>query len=122
MRGMKPIVSSSAARPLRTGLVIAAVLAASGAQAASAPPLVTSAQLRTEALAATCAQCHGTDGRSVSGLSVPALAGQPRDDLVLKLQAFRAGQKPSTVMGQLVKGLTDEQIGDVARYFSGLAP
>lgn len=116
---MKRLASSRI--PVLAPLALLALLATPGAGAAP-PPLVTAAQLRVEALAATCAQCHGTDGRAEAGQPVPSLAGQPHDDLVLKLQAFRAGQKPSTVMGQLVKGLSDEQIVAVARYFSGLTP
>jgi cytochrome c553 len=78
--------------------------------------------LRTRSLAATCAQCHGTDGRSAPGAIVPPLAGRPASVLVDKLMAFRTGSAPSTVMGQLAKGYNDEQIRRLASYFAALPP
>jgi len=67
-------------------------------------------------LAATCANCHGTNGKSIGGNE--ALAGLPKDSLVAKLKAFRSGDKPSTVMGQLAKGFDDAQIEAIATYLS----
>ena len=68
-------------------------------------------------LAATCANCHGTDGRSVTK-EVPALAGQPKDFLVSQMKAFQEGKRPATVMHQLAKGYTDAQIDLLAGYLS----
>ena len=70
-------------------------------------------------LAANCAACHGTAGVAVSH-TLPPLAGQPRDNLISSMQAFKSGTRPSTVMQQLAKGYTDEQIALIAGYFSGL--
>ncbi|HEX2197850.1 MAG TPA: c-type cytochrome [Burkholderiales bacterium] len=67
-------------------------------------------------LAATCATCHGTDGRSVGGME--ALAGMPKAEMVRKLNEFRAGDRPATVMHQLAKGYTDQQIDLLAGYFA----
>lgn len=71
----------------------------------------------TKSLAATCANCHGTDGRSVTK-DVPSLAGMPRQDIAASLRAFKAGTKPATVMHQLAKGYTDPQIDSLAAYFA----
>ncbi|UGQ46635.1 c-type cytochrome [Massilia endophytica] len=68
-------------------------------------------------LAATCSGCHGTNGKTV-GNALPALAGQPRDVLVAKLKAFKAGSAPSTIMSQLAKGYTDEQLEQIAAWFA----
>jgi cytochrome subunit of sulfide dehydrogenase len=69
-------------------------------------------------MAAACAQCHGTDGRSAPGSTVPPIAGMPRDHLSAQLKAFKAGSRPSTVMGQLAKGFNDAQLEQLADYFS----
>ena len=69
-------------------------------------------------LAASCAQCHGTQGRSVS-TEVTALAGLPKDLIVQRMQEFRDGKRPATVMHQLAKGYTDAQIDRIAGYFAG---
>jgi len=67
-------------------------------------------------LAAACANCHGTNGVSQQGMS--NLAGQQRDYLVQQMQDFRAGKRPATIMHQIAKGYSDEQIDALAAYFS----
>ena len=68
-------------------------------------------------LAATCANCHGTDGRSATR-EVPALAGQPKEFLVSQMKAFQEGKRPATVMQQIAKGYTDAQLELLAGYLS----
>jgi cytochrome subunit of sulfide dehydrogenase len=67
-------------------------------------------------LAATCANCHGTAGKSNGGL--PALAGLPKDTLIQSMRDFREGKRPATVMHQLSKGYSDEQVVLMAEYFA----
>jgi cytochrome subunit of sulfide dehydrogenase len=67
-------------------------------------------------LAAACANCHGTNGVSQPGM--PRLAGQPRSYLEQQMQDFKAGKRPATVMHQIAKGYSDEQIGALAAYLS----
>ena len=78
------------------------------------------AALHARALAATCANCHGTEGVATDGSAVPSLAGMPKDYMLKQLAAFKDGSRPATVMNQLVKGLTDEQVQSVASYFAAL--
>ena len=68
-------------------------------------------------LAATCAACHGTDGRSVTK-DLVSLAGLPRDRIVSQMRAFRDGTRPATIMQQIAKGYSEEQIDVIADYFS----
>ncbi len=68
-------------------------------------------------LYATCAACHGTNGAG-SGTTLPALAGQPKDALVASMRAFKAGTRPATIMHQIAKGYTDEQIEQIAAYLA----
>jgi sulfide dehydrogenase cytochrome subunit len=71
-------------------------------------------------LAASCAMCHGTDGRS-AGITEP-LAGRPAKEIVATLKLFREGKKPATIMNQIVKGYTDAQVEAIAVYFSEQEP
>lgn len=66
--------------------------------------------------AAACANCHGTDGRAQPGME--ALAGKDKDEMVQKLLDFKSGRKPASIMHQLSKGYTDEQLKDIAAYFA----
>ena len=68
-------------------------------------------------VAANCANCHGTTGKS-SG-ATPSLAGQSKVYLVEQMRAFRDGKRPATIMHQIAKGYTDEEIAALAAYFAG---
>ena len=82
------------------------------AQAQTKDPL----QLRS--WAAACANCHGTLGIAQSGME--SLAGANKDDMLKKLLDFKSGKKPATIMHQLSKGYSDEQLADLAGYFAAL--
>ena len=74
--------------------------------------------LYVKGLAATCAACHGTNGASAAGSSVPSLAGMPRAYMVEQMKAFKAGTRSATIMHQLAKGYSDAQIEQMATYFA----
>ena len=69
-----------------------------------------------QVLSASCAACHGTNGNSVGGTSV--LAGLDRSHFVAQMMAFRTGERSSTVMHRHAKGLTLEEVNDLADYFA----
>src|SRR5262245_25504521 len=97
---------------MRTTLIGCVALAAALAAPAQAQDV--------RSLAGTCTACHGTDGRSVGGIP-PALAGQDRNYLLQALMDFKAGKRPATIMHQLAKGYTDEQLQQLAAHFSSMS-
>ncbi len=95
---------------MRSALLFAAALAAA--------PLGAAAQdSAARNLAAACAICHGTEGRAVTKDVIP-LAGLPKDHIATQMRAFRDGKRPATVMHQIAKGYTDQQIEQMAAYFA----
>jgi len=103
-----------------TPFLAALLLLGSYAGSATAATPQDTVKLHQRALAATCANCHGTEGRTTEGSAIPSLAGMPREYMVAQMKAFREGTRPATVMHQLTKGLTDQQIETVSTYFSTL--
>jgi cytochrome subunit of sulfide dehydrogenase len=67
-------------------------------------------------LAAACAACHGTNGHAVTGMA--ALAGMDKAYVVKVMQEFKTGKRPATLMHQIAKGYTDEQIVQIAEFYS----
>jgi len=68
---------------------------------------------------ATCAGCHGAAGLSNNPLW-PNLAGQQTAYLVKQLKAFRTGERKDPMMEPMAKPLTDDDIANLAAYFSSL--
>jgi len=93
---------------MRLALVCAVVLATA--------PIAVTAQDAGRDLASSCAMCHGTSGHSIGGYE--PLAGMPKDELVRKFKEFRSGAKPATVMHQIAKGYTEQQIEQIAAFFA----
>ena len=71
---------------------------------------------RAALLSASCEGCHGTGGRSPG--AIPAIAGKSADYLRETLESFRSGKKEATVMGRHANGYSDEEIRQIAEYFS----
>ena len=74
--------------------------------------------LYARSLAATCANCHGTNGKAAPGSSLTALAGLDKNYIVAQMKAFQTGSRPATVMHQISKGFNDAQVESLATYFS----
>lgn len=73
------------------------------------------------AVATNCARCHGVDGLGRGSGAFPGLAGQQVRYLELAMQAYAKGERHSGIMGPVAAGLTVEEMGELARYYSGLA-
>jgi len=75
--------------------------------------------LRGRTIASACFGCHGAG--SESGAAIPPLiVGAPAKYIEGSLKAFRDDSRPSTIMGRIAKGYTDEDIAAVAQYFSAM--
>ena len=94
-----------------TATAFAALALLAGPAAAQDPNLARN-------LAANCANCHGTNGKAVPGAGMEPIAGEPKDKLVKKIKEYRSGVRPATVMHQISKGYTDEQIDLIAGYLA----
>ena len=66
----------------------------------------------------TCAGCHGEDGTSAG--SAPSIKGLPAQHLKNTMMDFRSGKRPSTIMGRIAKGYTDDQISAMSDYFANM--
>ena len=110
---LNPLVSSQ-----RLMLALATtMLAPAAAMAATTAPAANLRAQDVAVLAASCANCHGPDGRSTGG--IPTLRGLPEQHLLQRLQAFKAGTaQDATVMTRLAKGYDDEQLKALAAWFS----
>lgn len=93
------------------GLALALALNTGLAQAQGFDP-----QLQARSLAATCANCHGTNGQARGDMK--PLAGMPAEKMLAALADFKSGAQPATVMHQIAKGYTEEQLQLVAAYFA----
>lgn len=102
-------------------LVVLALLMAGSALSAFSAPSHAADPTTGRNLAATCAQCHGADGKGAVS-AFPALAGQDKATLVGKLKYFKEGKGALTIMHQIAKGFSDEQIDLMAAYFSAQSP
>lgn len=67
-------------------------------------------------LAATCANCHGTNGQARGDMK--PLAGLSAEKIIAAVADYKSGAQPATIMHQIAKGYTDEQIKLVAAYFA----
>jgi len=72
---------------------------------------------RGQEKAAVCTACHGQGGTSTTG-NWPTLAGQHEDYLKQALSQYQAGGRKDPVMAGQALNLTDEDIADLAAYFS----
>ena len=93
------------------------IVAVFAAALAAAPFSAAAQETAGRNLAAGCAICHGTEGRPVTKDVIP-LAGLPRDHIVTQMKAFRDGKRTATVMHQIAKGYSDEQIDQLASWFA----
>ena len=69
-----------------------------------------------------CIGCHGIPMYKTAFpevYSVPMIAGQSSEYIVKALQGYRAGDRSHPTMQGIAKGLSDQDMADVAAYYSG---
>lgn len=67
-------------------------------------------------LAQACLGCHGAEAQGQDG--VPGIAGRPAPELVAQMAAFRADERPATIMGRITRGYSQAEIEAVAAYLA----
>ena len=102
----------------KTALTTAAFFALLSPVLASADGLVDGSADAGQAKAAACSACHGGDGNSFNP-QWPSIAGQHATYLVKQLKAFKDGSRSDPLMGAQAMMLSDQDMNDLAVYFSG---
>jgi sulfide dehydrogenase cytochrome subunit len=95
----------------RTLAAVALVISTAAGAAPPSPAMLTNA----------CGACHGTHGAS-AGPTMPSLAGQSKEAIVVAMQKYKSGERPSTIMGRLAKGYTDADFAAMGTFFSEQKP
>ena len=75
--------------------------------AAGVPPMVVG----------PCISCHGPQGASV-GPATPIIAGMSDRRFIESMEEYRDDERPSTIMGRIAKGYTDNDFKVMASYFA----
>jgi len=91
----------------RVSVAVVFALSASGAALAVDAPVG----------AAGCSGCHANNPRVET--PVPPLAGRPAADISAAMVAFKAGQRPGTIMDRIAKGFSDAEIQAIAQWYAG---
>ena len=71
-----------------------------------------------QAMVQNCFVCHGPGAKG--SLAIVALAGRPKELIAQQLLAYKADQRPGTIMLRIAKGYSDEQIGAIAAFVATL--
>ncbi len=69
--------------------------------------------------ARACRTCHGIDGIARIPIA-PHLAGESQVYIETQLKAFRNGKREHEMMTVVAKGLSDEDISDLAKWYSAI--
>jgi sulfide dehydrogenase cytochrome subunit len=65
-----------------------------------------------------CYGCHGPAGAGMG--AVPGIAGRDAAELTALMAAFRANERPATIMGRIARGYTEAEIAAIAGHFAQL--
>jgi sulfide dehydrogenase cytochrome subunit len=99
------VSGSPAAVASRVGALVLPLIFSAGAIAAGPPSGATS-----------CSGCHPAS--ATVNTPVPRILGREPDEIVAAMLAFRSGERPSTVMGRIAKGFSDDEIRAIALWLA----
>lgn len=105
-------------RPQFLAALVCVLGAAAPAQAQGTAPGAEALLARN--LAATCANCHGTNGQARGDMK--PLAGVSAEKILAAVADYKSGAQPATIMHQIAKGYTDEQMRLIAGFFAAQKP
>jgi cytochrome subunit of sulfide dehydrogenase len=91
---------------LAPGSVLAVVLLAAAAPRVAEPPPG----------ASSCSGCHAASAKVDT--PVPRILGRQPAEIIAAMQAFRSGERPSTVMGRIAKGFSEDEIRAIAVWLA----
>jgi cytochrome c553 len=103
-------------------LAIAAAALTLGVLSAHATAFAAGDAARGKVLSYTCLGCHGIEGyrNAYPDYSVPRLAGQSAAYLVAALKEYKSGERAHPTMRVQGAALSDQDMEDIAAYFSSL--
>jgi len=106
-------------RPGLRWLALPLLVRVTGAALAQAPGALRDPKaFQVQIWATSCMACHGPEGRAEgTGLTI---GGRPAQDLLGKLLGYKTGRLSATIMHHHVKGYSDEELAQIADYFSTL--
>ena len=64
--------------------------------------------------ASSCSGCH--EAVLKAGQAVPPIHGRPADEIAEAMAAFRAGERPATIMTRIAKGFSAEESRAIAEW------
>jgi len=82
----------------------------------AADPAADTGDLHARNLAANCTPCHSADVPDPN--AIPRIVGLPAGQILHRLRAFRSGDAAATVMHQIVRGYSDEELALIATHFA----
>jgi len=99
---------------MKSTLVVGALLSLSAFAIVSQAQSADATKLYHRGLTATCANCHGTDGKGVIDGGMPLINNLTSEQILTQLKAYKSGAREGTIMPQLAKGYSDEQLEIIA--------
>ena len=113
-------MSHSMSPALRRIVAVAALSFALGALGAETPQMAGDATAGSTK-AATCTACHGLNGNSVNP-EWPVIAGQNAAYVRQQVLDIKTGKRPNPLMQPIVQNLTEQDVDDLAAFYSTQTP